>query len=89
MCAFWLADALAHAGELEEAQRRFERLLSYASPLGLLAEEIHPGTGELLGNFPQAFSHLALIGAAVNIERERHHVLGDRARRTVPTPGED
>jgi len=80
MCAFWLADALAHAGELEEAQRRFERLLSYSSPLGLLAEEIHPGTGELLGNYPQAFSHLALIGAAVNIERERHHTLGDRAR---------
>ena len=84
MCAFWLADALAHAGELEEAQRRFDRLLSYASPLCLLAEEIHPETGELLGNYPQAFSHLALIGAAVNIERERHHVLGDRARRTMP-----
>jgi GH15 family glucan-1,4-alpha-glucosidase len=88
MCAFWLADALAHAGELEEAQRRFERLLSYASPLGLLAEEIHPDTGELLGNYPQAFSHLALISAAVNIERERHHVLGTRARRTVPSTKE-
>jgi GH15 family glucan-1,4-alpha-glucosidase len=83
MCAFWLADALAHAGELEEAQRRFERLLGYTSPLGLLAEEVHPDTGELLGNFPQAFSHLALIGAAVNIERERRGKLGDRARRGV------
>jgi GH15 family glucan-1,4-alpha-glucosidase len=80
MCAFWLAGALAHAGELEEAQRRFERLLSYASPLGLLAEEIHPGTGELLGNYPQAFSHLALIGAAVDIERERRGTLADRPR---------
>jgi alpha,alpha-trehalase len=80
MCAFWLADALAHAGELEDAERRFELLLSYASPLGLMAEEIDPHTGELLGNYPQAFSHLALVSAAVNIERERHGALGDRAR---------
>src|SRR5579884_504746 len=76
MCGFWLADGLAHAGELEEAQRRFERLLSYSSPLGLLAEEIDPGSGELLGNYPQAFSHLALVSAAINIERLRHDDLG-------------
>jgi len=75
ICAFWLADALAHIGELEEAQRRFERLLTFASPLGLFSEEVHPTTGTLLGNFPQAFSHLALISAAANIERERHHTL--------------
>ncbi len=75
ICAFWLADALAHIGELEEAQRRFERLLAFASPLGLFSEEVHPTTGALLGNFPQAFSHLALISAAANIERERHHTL--------------
>jgi GH15 family glucan-1,4-alpha-glucosidase len=74
-CAFWLADALAHIGELEEAQRRFERLMTFASPLGLFSEEVHPVTGALLGNYPQAFSHLALISAAVNIERERHHNL--------------
>ncbi|HLI60062.1 MAG TPA: glycoside hydrolase family 15 protein [Solirubrobacteraceae bacterium] len=80
MCAFWLVDGLAHAGELEEAQRRFEHLLSYSSPLGLLAEEIDPRSGEQLGNYPQAFSHLALVTAAINIERERHHRLGDRAR---------
>lgn len=80
MCAFWLVDALAHAGELEEAERRFERLLSFSSPLGLLAEEVDPASGELLGNYPQAFSHLALIAAAVNIERQRHHKLGPRAR---------
>jgi GH15 family glucan-1,4-alpha-glucosidase len=80
MCAFWLADGLAHAGELEEAQRRFEHLLSYSSPLGLLAEEVDPDTGQLLGNYPQAFSHLALASAAINIEREREGKLGDRAR---------
>ena len=80
MCAFWLVDALAHVGRLEEAERRFERLLSFSSPLGLFAEEVDPATGELLGNYPQAFSHLALIAAAVNIERQRHHKLGRRAR---------
>jgi GH15 family glucan-1,4-alpha-glucosidase len=80
MCAFWLVDALVHVGRLEEAERRFERLLSFSSPLGLFAEEVDPATGELLGNYPQAFSHLALIAAAVNIERQRHHKLGRRAR---------
>lgn len=80
MCGFWLVDALAHIGELEEAERRFERLLSFSSPLSLFAEEVDPSTGELLGNYPQAFSHLALIAAAVNIERERNHSLGPRAR---------
>jgi alpha,alpha-trehalase len=66
--------------ELEEAERRFERLLSFSSPLGLLAEEIDPGSGELLGNYPQTFSHLMLIAAAANIERQRHHKLRSRAR---------
>lgn len=75
ICAFWLADALAITGQLEAAERRFERLLSFASPLGLFAEEVHPRTGAFLGNFPQAFSHLALISAAVNIERRRNNTL--------------
>jgi GH15 family glucan-1,4-alpha-glucosidase len=76
MCSFWLADALAHVGEVEQAHRRFERLLAFGSPLGLMAEEADGATGELLGNYPQAFTHLALIGAAVNIERARHRRLG-------------
>jgi GH15 family glucan-1,4-alpha-glucosidase len=71
ICAYWLADALALVGDLEQAQRRFERLLAFSTPLGLIAEEVDPNTGALLGNFPQAFSHLALISAAVNIERRR------------------
>ena len=75
ICAYWLADALALVGDLEQAQRRFERLLAFNTPLGLIAEEVDPNTGALLGNFPQAFSHLALISAAINIERRRNNTI--------------
>ncbi len=78
MCSFWLADAMAHIGELDRAQSLFERLLALGSPLGLFAEEADSVTGDLLGNYPQAFTHLALVGAAVNIERARNHTLGER-----------
>jgi GH15 family glucan-1,4-alpha-glucosidase len=76
MCGFWLADALAHFGQLEQAQREFEKLLCFASPLGLYAEEAEHTTGELLGNFPQALTHLSLVGAAVNMERARRREIG-------------
>ncbi|HEY6353795.1 MAG TPA: glycoside hydrolase family 15 protein, partial [Burkholderiaceae bacterium] len=56
MCSFWLVDSLAHLGQVEGAERLFERLLCFASPLGLLSEEADAHTGELLGNFPQAFT---------------------------------
>ncbi|WP_084964270.1 glycoside hydrolase family 15 protein [Thermoactinospora rubra] len=68
LCTFWYVDALARSGRLEDARITFEKMLTYASPLGLYAEEIGL-TGEQLGNFPQAFSHLALINAAVGLNR--------------------
>jgi GH15 family glucan-1,4-alpha-glucosidase len=81
ICGFWLADALALVGKLEDAQRRFERLLAFSSPLGLFSEEVDPRNGGLLGNYPQAFSHLAMISAAVNIERRREDRLVRQPRR--------
>jgi GH15 family glucan-1,4-alpha-glucosidase len=80
-CSFWLVDAYAHMGDLEQAQRLFERMLSFLPPCGLLSEEADPRTGDLLGNFPQAFTHLSLVGAAVNIERLRHRQLGTHGLR--------
>ena len=78
MCTFWLVEALTRAGRfdrtrLNEARLMFEKMLSYANHLGLYAEETGP-TGEALGNFPQAFTHLALISAAFNLDR----ALGSR-----------
>ncbi len=68
LCTFWLVEALTRAERLDEARIIFEKMLGYANRLGLYAEEI--GTsGELLGNFPQAFTHLALISAAFNLDR--------------------
>ena len=84
MTSFWLVDALAHCGDLEQAERRFERLLHFSSPLGLFSEEVDVRTGQLLGNFPQAFTHLALVGAAVNMERARRRELGVKGLRTAP-----
>jgi GH15 family glucan-1,4-alpha-glucosidase len=68
LCSFWLVEALTRAGRLDEARLIFEKALGYASRLGLYAEEIGPA-GESLGNFPQAFTHLALISAAVNLDK--------------------
>ena len=67
ICSFWLVSALAIIGELQRARDLMERLLREASPLGLYAEEFDADTGRHLGNFPQAFSHLALIEAAARI----------------------
>ena len=68
MCTFWYVEALAKAGRLDEARLIFEKMLTYANHLGLYAEQIGL-TGEALGNFPQAFTHLALISAADNLNR--------------------
>ena len=67
ICSFWLVSALAIVGEQQQARDLMERLLRVASPLGLYAEEFDTSTGRHLGNFPQAFSHLALIEAAGRI----------------------
>jgi GH15 family glucan-1,4-alpha-glucosidase len=67
ICSFWLVSALVIVGEMQRARNLMERLVSIASPLGLYAEEYDPGTGRHLGNFPQAFSHLALVEAAARI----------------------
>jgi alpha,alpha-trehalase len=67
ICSFWLVSALAIVGDMQRARDQMERLLRVASPLGLYAEEFDADTGHFLGNFPQAFSHLALIEAAARI----------------------
>jgi GH15 family glucan-1,4-alpha-glucosidase len=69
ICSFWLVSALVEIGELARARGLCEKLLSFASPLQLYAEEIDAATGRHLGNFPQAFTHLALINAVMHIIR--------------------
>jgi GH15 family glucan-1,4-alpha-glucosidase len=71
ICSFWLVSCLAEAGQVQRAEALFERLTGYANDLGLLAEEIDTRSGELLGNFPQAFSHIGLITAARSIDEAR------------------
>jgi GH15 family glucan-1,4-alpha-glucosidase len=69
ICTFWYVEAMARAGHMDEARLAFEKMLTYANHLGLYSEEIGP-SGEALGNFPQAFTHLALISAAVNLDAQ-------------------
>jgi GH15 family glucan-1,4-alpha-glucosidase len=71
ICTFWLVSALALAGEVERAESLFDQLVSSANDVGLIAEEIGTENGELLGNFPQAFSHVGLITAANQIDQAK------------------
>ena len=70
-CSFWLVQVLALQGRLDEAEALFERLLGLRNDLGLLSEEYDVATGRLLGNFPQAFTHLALVDAALTLDEGR------------------
>ena len=82
-CSFWLADALALDGQVDEARTRFEYLLGLRNDVGLLAEEYHVELGRQLGNFPQAYSHLALVNTALNLHDlgmpHEHSPAEDRA----------
>ncbi|GAA3208504.1 glycoside hydrolase family 15 protein [Dactylosporangium siamense] len=69
MCTFWYVDALARSGRLEDARLTFDKMLTYSNQLGLYAEEIAPN-GDQIGNFPQAFSHLALINTAILLDQQ-------------------
>jgi GH15 family glucan-1,4-alpha-glucosidase len=69
LCSFWLVDNLVHQGRREEAEQLYASLCARASPLGLLSEQIDPSTGELTGNFPQAFSHIGVIASGVTLAR--------------------
>jgi GH15 family glucan-1,4-alpha-glucosidase len=79
LCTFWLAHAFALTGQVRRARQTLDRASGYASELGLFAEQVDPTTGELLGNFPQAFSHLGLVNAA--------QALADAEAAAPPQPG--
>jgi GH15 family glucan-1,4-alpha-glucosidase len=88
LCTFWLAQALALIGQPARARTVFERAAAFANDVGLLAEEVDPASGELLGNFPQAFSHIGLVNAAWAIaqaELAQHVVAGDVAGASQPS----
>ena len=87
MCSFWLAETLALQGKVGDARELFERVTSYASDTGLFAEEIEPESGDLLGNYPQAFTHLALIRAALHISKAESHGAEDQAENTAQRAG--
>ena len=72
LCSFWLVSNLAQSGRVQEARKLFEHICGFANDLGLLAEEIDPASGELLGNFPQGFTHLGLIRAALHLAEAEH-----------------
>jgi GH15 family glucan-1,4-alpha-glucosidase len=90
ICSFWAVECVARGGSLGAATRAFERLLSYANDVGLFAEEVDPDTGAALGNFPQAFTHIGLINAALTLAECRdEHVIMEREQPPVERASED
>jgi GH15 family glucan-1,4-alpha-glucosidase len=85
LCTFWLAQAQALAGEVDQATATFERAVAAINDVGLLAEEVDVTSGEMIGNFPQAFSHIGLINAAWAISQARAHA--DRRHPAAAGPG--
>ena len=83
-CSFWLADNLTLLGRHDEAKEIFERLCALCNDVGLLSEEYDPKADRLLGNFPQAFSHVALINTAANLSMPEHGPSAMRSRRYRP-----
>ena len=89
ICTYWLADNLIALGDIDRARELFERLKGYANDLGLLSEQIDGQSGEMLGNFPQAFSHMALINTAVMLQRaERKRGAAPDLTKVRPSSGE-
>ena len=86
-CSFWLADAYALTGRRAEGEALFERLLALCNEVGLLAEEYDPGARRMLGNFPQALTHMALVNTARLLSRSEHETAQAGARGGRPAMG--
>ena len=84
LCTFWLAQALAQAGQPARARAVFERAAAFVNDVGLLAEEVDPASGELLGNFPQAFSHIGLVNAGLGHLQWNHGRLREPIAKAHP-----
>ncbi len=82
ICTYWLADRLIAIGELHQARALFDKLRESANDLGLFSEETEPETGAMLGNFPQAFTHLAFINTAVQLHKAEEHQKGAQGGET-------
>jgi GH15 family glucan-1,4-alpha-glucosidase len=87
-CSFWLVDNMVLQGRREEARALFERLLGLRNDVGLLAEEYDVAAGRATGNFPQAFSHVALVNTALNLTRSAtvQRADGQKSRKKTPKP---